>query len=367
MLRLRHLTLVGLIAVSGAQTTAPSHEFSTVVKAPYLRRMFRVPLAGTTGLEGMMVTPSTPGKHPLVVMLMGPHLPEDWPGNHQSVKKLLPEAYWFASRGYAVAVASPRGWGQSDGKWFSIGFAKCTEDNVEQMLAYSGEEWLALYASVRDLPEVDATRVLSVGEFVGGTAGLWVAAHAPQVSGLKAVIAFGLSPYTPVSKCKDGFVVPAYGALGSQVKIPSLWIGRTDDERFPRKELTQAHDRFVAAGGNATLSMFEPAKYGAVRLFGTDAEKTMPAVEAFLRSRNLPADVVEPMPKLPEMHLPAGYDQLAEDAFQDYLRAGPSKAFALGQGGHWGWSSGAVDVKSASDRALDLCRQMSCRVVATGD
>jgi pimeloyl-ACP methyl ester carboxylesterase len=319
--------------------------------------------AGPKGLDGLLLLPKAPGKHPLVLML---HTHSDfhmWM-SEQSPKEELPAADWFASRGWAVAIADPRGVGRSGGKWLTV--KDCEQPSVDELGRHSAEDLEALFEGVRDNAEVDSTTVIVAADYMGAMGGLWWAAQAPK--GLKAVLAFNLGPWMAgLSHCTERGIAAAYGAVAAQIKVPSLWVASEKGGILKGVEIREIHAAYTAGGGEAVLQFVPAPKDGEVETLGTKKENWSPVAEAFLAKQHLPATVLTPVPTVREAHLLGIFTPEADDALAQYFDGPPSKAFAVGDAGHYGWAIGRHDLKSAESLALDRCRHMTCHLVSVAE
>jgi dipeptidyl aminopeptidase/acylaminoacyl peptidase len=113
-------------------------------------------------VHGWLVLPEGAGPHPvLLVVHGGPFAAYDW--------GLFDEAQVYASAGYAVVLANPRGsagYGESHGRAIVQAFGTVDADDL-----------LALLDSALERPELDASRVGVMGGSYGGFMTTWLAAH----------------------------------------------------------------------------------------------------------------------------------------------------------------------------------------------
>ena len=136
-----------------------------------LKRLeIQVPLAeaGDAGLQTVLILPSTPGRHPLVLMTHG----SDYSNgkNHQMGPGVMqPTAVWFARRGWVVAIVVRRGYGASGGKMDKTHFG-CDEGALASIAEEDAADLMAAYETVKNLPQVDGTSVIATGNSAGGFA-----------------------------------------------------------------------------------------------------------------------------------------------------------------------------------------------------
>jgi dienelactone hydrolase len=277
---------------------------------------------------------------------------------------LQPEALWFVRRGWGVAIVMRRGYGSSGGKWDEYHF-RCGEADLEAWGDHDAEDLKAAFEYLVHRSDIDGTRVIAVGDSSGGTAVVSIALHAPL--GLKAVVSFsGLWPTALLSPsgCKS-HTASSFGNLSVDTPVPMLWIYAKNDRLIGPKAAIKIHDAFIAAGGNAELSMVEQSADDGHFIFSDSPGLWGPIVEQFLSKHDLPFAPLYPAPITSNLKLPAGFSDDAQKAFAHFLSLGPYKAFAIGPRGEWGYSSGKLTSKLAEQDALSHCQGGdSCMVFA---
>lgn len=157
----------------------------------WLEREFMMPVRGAAqGIDVLQVEVERPGKHPLAILTHGTAAEAK---DRATVPPwgFLPQAIWFARRGYVVLVVVRKGYGRSfgdqDGKFGGCrnnghgSFVEAGEDSADDLRA------AAKYAQEK-LPEVDAGTIVSAGVSTGGFAQVALSADPP--AGLKAAISF---------------------------------------------------------------------------------------------------------------------------------------------------------------------------------
>ena len=114
----------------------------------------------------MLVRPAAAGKYPLVLMNHGaPRKPADRAG--MTPLAFLPQMMEFARRGCAVAAVMRRGFGDSGG-----GFAEtagtCQNPDYLASGRSAAKDLRAAIEYLSRRPDIDATRIMSVGQSAGG-------------------------------------------------------------------------------------------------------------------------------------------------------------------------------------------------------
>lgn len=328
------------------------------------RAEVKVPMAeaGNAGLQTILIFPSTPGKHPLVLMTHGSSYTKG--SNQQMGPGLMqPQAIWFARRGWVVAIVARRGYGASGGKMDKTHYG-CDENAFAAIAADDAVDLLAVYDAVKKLPEVDGTSVIATGNSAGGFAALAFGAQAPPA--LKAVINYsgGWHSLFFAGSCAKSGLIPEFHALGTATHVPTLWLYAKNDSLFTPKYVVLMHDAFTSAGAEAEMPVIGKSGDDGHYLFSESEEIWAPLVEDFLRRHHLPWQDLDSGWGGNVLKLPDNFPSDMQDAFLRWQKMGPNKAFAVGPNGAWSYSSGRKTLKIAEDEALDRCRNTGCKIVA---
>jgi dienelactone hydrolase len=345
----RAIFLLALLLAAGSYARAQQ----------YVERQVRIPwvLAGLSGLDALLVYVDLPGKHPLVVLTHGTsRKPEE--RVQVNSWQLLPQAIWFARRGYVALVVVRRGYGTSGGDPDTNHGGHCPMTDYEQAASYSAEDLRIAIDYARKLPQVDDTHVLAAGVSTGGLATVALTANAP--AGLVAAINFagGRGSKSDHDVCNSGDLVHAYRSFGKHSRIPMLWIYAQNDKYF-WPELAQQFDAAFRSQGGQDQFVLAPA-------IGEDGHTLfhhIPAwtatVDEFLKAQNLmPLAELLPDVKAPDLPPPAGLSETGQRAFHAYLLAGPHKAFATSEHG-FGMAVASLSPDIAKEKALDNCKHTS--------
>jgi dienelactone hydrolase len=351
-------------------STQSGHDDGSVYK-----RHIKIPMpeAGSAGLDGWLVVPRATAKPPLLLLTDGSthsHLRELGSGN------LLPEALWFARRGWAVAIISRQGTGLSGGADPDEKLPKmpCSEATFEFLQGSYAQDLRAAYSYLATQPDVDATRTVAAGYFTAGSAAMWLASgpEGPPV-GLKAVINFSGGWSTEPDWVLKGKVhaipdaiVPSFTRLGATARIPMLWLHPKKGSQFGLKSALAAKDAFSAAGGVAEMEILQHSGDGDHYLFDENPAEWGPLVEHFLAKLGLPSAEIIPPEPLPDMKaLPKAFSDQTKLAYLRYLEKGPNKAFAYSPRGTWGYASGKLTLERAEHEALSNCPASDCKVISS--
>src|SRR6185437_3988862 len=164
------------------------------------------------------VRPAEPGRYPLALINHGsPRSPKARPG--MTPMQLLPQATEFARRGWAAAAVLRRGYGHSGGPWAEDYHGCANADYYDAGLA-SAADLAGIVSELGKRPDVDATRVVSVGVSAGGFATVALTADPP--AGLRAAISFagGRGSLTPDTVCSEAKLIDAFRKYGKRSRIP---------------------------------------------------------------------------------------------------------------------------------------------------
>ena len=339
---------------------------------PYLQEELRVPfaLAGPRGLEALLVRPNEPGRYPLALITHGAPRSID---QHASMSPLamLPQAIEFARRGWAAVVVMRRGYGDSGGDW-ADGYGYCGNPNYIAAATAGAADLKAAIAFLVRRPDIDPSRVISVGVSAGGFATVALTADPPPE--LVAAISFAGgrgSMHHDDRVCHPDRLIEAFGLFGQRSRIPMLWVYAENDHYFGPKLAQQLKAAFTGGGGDV--------EFVAAPAFGRDGHRLFSMagipvwsgpVDAFLQEHDLKLRATPlPLPARPALAAPEILSTNGRNAFETYLMSSPHKAFAISRGGHFGWQSGQRTTEAASSGALESCRRQakSCDVMFVDD
>jgi len=341
--------------------------------ATYLQEELHIPAPGgdAAGLETLLVRADQPGRHPLALIEHGsPRDAAERPG--MSPYAMLPQALAFAERGFVAAMVMRRGYGGSGGGW-AEDFGGCGRADYTAAGERGADDLRAAITFLAARPEVDATRVISVGVSAGGFATVALTAKAPP--GLLAAISFagGRGSTAPDTVCQADALVAAFRTYGRSSRVPMLWVYAENDHFFGPALAERLREAFVAGGG--AVSFIKAPSFGGdghLLFSGPGLPIWAPMVDDFLRSRGL-ALLAQPLPgpEPPALNPPGELSQSGREAFAQYLASAPHKAFAIEPHGGYGWRTGQRTVEAAREGALENClkggKRSGCRIIAVDD
>jgi dienelactone hydrolase len=315
----------GRIAFAQQQTAATSPSVTTpplaqseVVSVPV---MFK-----SEHPQEMKITISRPkgqGPFPLVVISHGDSAPR---GFEKS-------SLFFVRKGFVVFLPIRFGNGMGE-----------RDEGLSQVLA------AIKYG--KGLPEVDAKRIVLVGQSFGGY--LTVAAVAMNPPGVVAAINFaggGEDGRGWISKAMSH-----YAEWGSTAHVPMLWIYTEDDPYFPPYYSEAFAKTFAKSGGKVDFRLLPAGKgHNLIRAGG---DIWMPIVDEFLTHFGFqqPGLIQRPQPTnfaaIEEVDKVPYLDATGREDYRKFLKAAVPRAFAISSDGHWGFAQG----DDALSRALESCR-----------
>ncbi len=324
------------------------------------------------GLDVLKVEVDRPGKHPLVLLTHGT---SNDPVERSQVTpwSFMPQALWFARRGFVVLVVVRKGYGHSSGQ--EDGTHGGCQRSSGGSFTESGEESAAdLRAAIKfagTLPEVDTDTVVSAGVSTGGFAQVALTVNPPP--GLKAAISFagGRGGDGNLHNCNESGIVSAFHDFGKKSRVPMLWIYSENDKWFPPEMAKKFDAAFRQGGGNDEFVMVPPFGDDGHHFFA-NVNGWSPIVEAFLKEKGLLPDAdLLPEPAVPNVAPPAPLSDRGLAAFHNFLLFGPQKAFATNGQGAYGMAVGMFDQELADKHALENCAKGAkgvgvCSIVSRG-
>ena len=325
---------------------------------------------GPYRLEALVVRPAkADGRLPIALITHGKNLkPTDNSGIRADM--MLPQARDFAARGWLAAVVIRRGYGQSDGvPGVSRGAAYMSCENGDLVHGFDVEAD-DLEGALRTLaarPDADGTRVLAVGQSLGG--GVVLAFAARQPAGLIGVVNVSGGVWrakTDGSMCAFDGLTSAMASFGARTRIPTLWLYSENDSLFPPDVVNRMRESYAASGGRAELQMFPPILHDGHRLFVdfSGRVKWLRALDRFLQAHHMPnANLARIDGVMASAKLAPATRPIVEEYFSTPM---PKLLVATASGAGAYWIANPDDIDGARKRALTRCREKSgaeCTVV----
>ncbi len=353
------LTVVAALPLIGANACAQR----------YIQREILIPWiqAEPGGLDTLLVYVDLPGKHPLVVMTHGsarkPELHVDVTPWQQ-----LPEALWFARRGWVVLVVVRRGYGRSGGEQDGRHAGHCPATDYQSAAEYSAQDLRFAMDYARTLSFVDPDRALAVGVSTGGLATVALSAQAPPQLMAGINFAGGRGSQADHEVCNPEDLIHTYKSFGKHSRIPMLWIYAQNDKFF-WPELAQKFDAAFRSQGGNNQFVLAPAIGDDGHALFRHVDAWSDTVDAFLTAHHL-NPLSQPLPEIqaPNIPPPPGLSEDGQHAWETYLLLGPHKAFAMSPHS-FGYSTAQPRTDDARHKAIDNCRHATqnkedCAVVS---
>jgi dienelactone hydrolase len=253
--------------------------------------------APPNGLDALLVYFNLPGRHALVVLTHGSSREME---KHAEVTpwQELPQALWFARRGWIAIVVVRRGYGNSGGEADSYHGGRGRSPDYEEAGRYSADALRRAIDYARALPEVDGAHIIAVGTSTGGFATVALTADAP--GGLVAAINFsggrGSQGDNDVRDSRN--LIRAYKRFGESSRVPMLWLYSQNDKYFWPDLAQQFAGAFGSAGGHVNFILAPPIGSDGHVLFRSISIWS-DMVDDFLRANHLvflPETLPEPSP-----------------------------------------------------------------------
>jgi dienelactone hydrolase len=227
-----------------------------------------------------------PGRAPYPLMLVSHGRPADNAGRHNFGRTRYSEASkYFASLGYSVWVPTRVGYGVSGADEDPENSGACGNKLYPPAYAAATEQVLQVIDYAKRLPEIDGTRIVSVGQSFGGATSIALAARTPP--GLVASINFaggggGEPKLRPGEPCDSHRLAELFAGYGKDARVPTLWIYTENDRYFAPRHVRTWYDAFRAKGGSGELVLLPPFGEDGHLLFSRGMSVWQPIVERFL-------------------------------------------------------------------------------------
>lgn len=368
--------VVGSAAAQDIQPPVPE-QLSLDIREAVLRVPMTVKDAFNKEITGdLLVTtfrPQGAGPFPLVVMNHGRSTKTR---THESRQRFEPIARFFVRKGFAVAVPQRLGYGASAAAGDPEDQMSCSQPRYQPAGEAAAAQVLAVVAQMRTQPDIDPTRLVIMGQSLGGFT--TVAAAATRPSGLIAAInvagGHGGNPdERPGNPCQAFLLENTFGVWGKTATAPMLWLYAENDKYFSAKNSRSWFDAFIKAGGKAEYKLMPAFGEDGHQLLGRGGDLWHPVVDEFLAKHGFiaPGAMVKPAvtgrgKAADTSAVPIISAKQREEVYPKYLSASSPKAIAIGSGGRLGYASG----DDAMSNALGFCQRRSgqpCTLYAVDD
>ena len=368
------LALCQLASSVIAAKAADDDQRNLLPPLPLNERVLKLPgdPARPAALQVTLFMPAGPGPFPLAVMNHGATSITPTSGKTAPRYRLTFSAFYFLSRGYAVALPMMRGFAGSGGSLAPYG---C---DAERLGLDNAKDIAAVIDDLAKEPKIDTARVVVAGQSYGG----WntLAFGTLGQPGVKGLINFVGGVHESDCANQDASLIAAAGALGAKARVPSLWFYGENDKTFAPATWRAMYTRYSSAGGKAELVDFGSFMDDAHQLLSHPEGLVLwtPKADAFLTSVGLPAKPLYPQ-YLPSPFPPASHYAAIDDvaavpylnekgraSYEAFLRSPFTRAFIVAPNGISVTSDGGFD---AIARGLTLCTQHAsgCQLYAVNN
>ena len=313
------------------------------------------------------------GPFPLVVMNHGRKSSER--SEPARFRSLGVTRYWVR-RGFAVIVPTRMGYGATgiDPDTESSG-SSCNERSYATMSEAAAHQIATAIAFGKTLPWIDKTKIIIMGQSVGGLAATVANAnnHAGVIAAINSAGGSGGDPIgRPGKPCAPERLSSVFAAAGKTAKTPMLWFYSQNDQYWGASLPRTWHKAYTAAGAKADFVML-PAN-------GDDGHKQIdnlaswrPTVDAFISKLgfNPPAIPNAPAPtnfavigdasKLPHVKT-----EVKSDGYAKFLALDLPRAFVIAPTGNWAYFGGPDSLQRALKRCQEAAKQ-PCKPYAVDD
>jgi dienelactone hydrolase len=377
------LGLAGIAARAEDTTTGDAPTAAPVRLANDIREaVIRVPVSVENHLgrqldADLVVTtfrPPGPGPFPLAVISHG-RPPQEAKRAAMPRQRLEAAARYFVRKGFAVAVPTRIGYGELAAVGDPEASVRCDAPRYASAAEAAAVELSAVVRHLQSAADIDATRVVLIGQSLGGFATL--ATTGERLPGVVAAIDFagghGGNPDTRAGEpCRPDELRRRFADFGRRAAadgqpVPTLWVFTENDRFFAPQHQRRWAEAYREAGGLVQTREMPAFGEDGHQLFARGNDLWQPVVDAFLKPLGFPIPGALPPPVgglpvtdeiqgLPASRLAAGY--------RKFLAAQEPRAFAT-NGSRWGYAYG----DDAQSRALALCDQFTdgeerCRLYA---
>jgi dienelactone hydrolase len=287
--RRERVLVAALLALWGA-SSAPADPAAAQAGAGVREQSYAIPVSDgrqVIELHARLCRPAGDAPARLVVINHGsPHGAADRP-RMQLGRCDSEAAQWFVSRGYVVAFALRRGYGETGGSW-AEDYGSCGQPDYVHAGLETARDIDAVVRFATALPFVQGDGAVVVGQSAGGWGTIaYASLPHPKVSAF-VVMAGGRGGHQHNERnhnCRPDRLVDAARTFGASARTPMLWIYTHNDSYFDPGLARAMWRAFSASGGQAQLEQLGPyGDDGHGLFFGPGGSQVWgPLVERYLQ------------------------------------------------------------------------------------
>jgi dienelactone hydrolase len=367
------LGCVSLAIAQDVQPPAPE-QLSLDIREAIVRVPVTVKDAFNKEITGdVLVTtfrPQGAGPFPLLVMNHGRKSDTRAQDPRQRFESI---ARFFIRKGFAVAVPQRLGYGASASAGDPEDSMSCSQPRYQPAGDAAAAQVLAVVVHMRKDADIDASRLVIMGQSLGGFTTVATAATKPNglIAAINVAGGHGGNPETrPGDPCQAYLLENTFGAWGKTATAPMLWLYTENDKYFSPKNSRAWFDAYTKAGAKAEYKLMPAFGDDGHAMLGRANDLWQPVVDEFLVRHGFttPGAMTKPQvtgagKAVDVAAVPMISVKQREDIYQKYLAIKSPKAIALGSGGRVGYGSG----DDAMSNALGFCQRRTgqpCKLYA---
>jgi len=197
---------------------------------------------------------------------------------------------YFVSLGFVVLVPTRVGYGETGGPDVEDS-GRCDSRNFAPVYAAAADQSVAVLKAAANLPYVDLSRGMVVGQSFGGMTSITLSTR--ELPGLVGAVNFaggggGNPTDRPANPCSSYRLAGLYKDYGAISKVPTLWLYSENDRYWGAALPKEWFDAFVQAGGKAEFVQLPPYKEDGHGIFSGNRNAWKSAFENFLHKVGFP-------------------------------------------------------------------------------
>lgn len=376
------IALAASVSLAQAQLTAekPPAPVAEVLAKDLREETVRIPVTvkdvyGRQEMRNIPITiyrPNGDGPFPLMVFNHGRGVA----AKRAALGRFRPEAIarYLVGKGFVVMAPTRIGYGETYGDYDPEDHGSCGQPRIEGTSVVASDQVLATVAFAKTLAYVDADRWLVAGISVGGLTSVGTVGRGPQglLGGINFAGGIGGDPEgQPGQPCSPNSIASYWNSLAKNAKVPMLWLYWQNDKFWGEEVPKKWHKAWVDGGAQARFVSLPPSGEDGHNGINADMDHWLPAVDAYLEQLgfNKPSIVYKPPPSefadIADVAKVPFESKGQPSAYTRFLELKLPRAFALGNKGGWGYSSGDYAV----GRALGNCQRTGqiCQLYAVDD